>query len=134
MSERVCPNCGSTNTGALVNDVNWVSVWVTRSSARQERHILAGCGCRDCGVLWEAWDTPRSVGKPFNIRYRCSCEGGTLHSTGDYTEHWIDSEPHGEWHERLEVFQCDKCENVDMFYTEKFFVPDTSHDEYKDRP
>jgi hypothetical protein len=67
MSDRQCPVCGGTNTSAVVNDVQWHTKWVTRSSARQERHILAGCGCRDCKATWEQWDVPAGYGAPFNV-------------------------------------------------------------------
>jgi hypothetical protein len=132
VGERQCPICGSTNTSAVVNDVQWHTKWVTQSSARQERHILAGCGCRDCKATWEQWDAPAGHGEPFNVKTRCEC-GGTMTSRG-FAEFFIDAESRGEHYERCQVFVCDTCGLVDYRHVENFFTPDTSHDEYRDRP
>lgn len=78
--------------------------------------------CPECGEPMPATGKP-ATGKPAT----------GMPATGGNVEYWIDSEPTGEWYEQLEVHEC-SCGHIDFVHVENFFIPDTSHDEYRDRP
>jgi hypothetical protein len=63
----------------------------------------------------------------------CPQCGEPMTATGGIVEYWIGSEPTGEWYEQVAVNEC-SCGRFDFVHIADIFVPDTSHDEYRDRP
>lgn len=66
--KRTCPKCNSEKTMAVVNDFREQFHKPIKSMGYWSREVLAGCSCKDCGAVWEAWDNVKGAGEPFNVK------------------------------------------------------------------